>query len=258
LLYALIDHSPALIHVKDLEGRFTLVNQRAAALFRLERDQIMGKADHELFSPEIVAALRQNDMRVLESGEPISVEETSTLDGRERTFLSVRFPLRGGNGEIFAVGGISTDITERRNAEQERAALQERIIDAQRMALRELSTPLIPIADDVVVMPLVGAIDSQRAQQIMDVLLQGVQAHQANAVIIDVTGVQIVDTQVAKTLVQVSRTVKLLGAHVVLTGIRPDVARTLVTIGADLGTIVTEGNLKNGIAYALKRNRAAR
>jgi rsbT co-antagonist protein RsbR len=92
----------------------------------------------------------------------------------------------------------------------------------------------------------------------MDVLLQGVQAHQANAVIIDVTGVQIVDTQVAKTLVQVSRTVKLLGAHVVLTGIRPDVARTLVTIGADLGTIVTEGNLKNGIAYALKRNRAAR
>ncbi|HEU4536133.1 MAG TPA: STAS domain-containing protein, partial [Polyangiaceae bacterium] len=136
--------------------------------------------------------------------------------------------------------------------------LQARVIEAQRHALRELSTPLIPIADDAVVMPLIGAIDSQRAQQLMEVLLDGVAAHRAATVIIDVTGVQVVDTEVADALVRASHAVKLLGAEVVLTGIRPEVARTLVQMDVDLGDIVVHGSLRDGIAYALGRPAGAR
>lgn len=173
--------------------------------------------------------------------------------------------VRDEQGRGIRMMGTIRDITRRKEAEEElkrfeleRAALQQRVISAQRAALKELSTPLLPIAEDVVVMPLIGTIDSHRAQQFMETLLDGVGANRARTVIVDVTGVQIVDTQVASSLVNASRAVRLLGAEVVLTGIRPEVARTLVSMGADLGDIVILGSLRSGIAHALRRGGAAR
>jgi rsbT co-antagonist protein RsbR len=99
-------------------------------------------------------------------------------------------------------------------------------------------------------MPLVGAIDSRRVQQIMDTLLTGVADYGATKVILDITGVPIVDTQVANALLRAARAVTLLGAQTVLTGVRPEVAQTLVGLGVDLSGIVTLGTLQDGIAYA--------
>jgi anti-anti-sigma regulatory factor len=135
--------------------------------------------------------------------------------------------------------------------EHEHIALQEQVIDAQRSAIRELSTPLIPLSDTVVLMPLVGSIDSQRAQMIMDVLLEGIAEHQARIAIMDITGVQVVDTQVANALIQAAHAVKLLGAETILTGIGPTMAQTLVHLGIDLSTLITKGSLQAGIAQAL-------
>jgi anti-anti-sigma factor len=146
---------------------------------------------------------------------------------------------------------FARDITERKRHEAEREALQQQIIDAQRNALRELSTPLIPISRDVVIMPLIGTIDSQRAQQVMEALLEGVAQHQASLVILDITGVAVVDTQVAQTFIQAAQAVRLLGAQVMLTGIQPQIAQTLVHLGVDLSGIITSGSLQAGIAYAL-------
>jgi rsbT co-antagonist protein RsbR len=154
--------------------------------------------------------------------------------------------------KTLGIACVARDITEQKHAEAERTALQEQVIEAQRAAIRELSTPLIPLAEGVVAMPLVGTIDSGRAQQIMETLLDGVAQQQAHVAIIDITGVQVVDTQIANTLVQAAQAVRLLGARVVLTGIRPDVAQTLVHLGVDLGHLVTRGSLQNGIAYALE------
>jgi anti-anti-sigma factor len=134
---------------------------------------------------------------------------------------------------------------------QTQAQLQQQVIDAQRDALRELSTPLIPISDEVVIMPLIGTIDSNRAQQIMAVLLEGVARHQANLVILDITGVAVVDTPVAQAIINAAQAVKLLGAQVMLTGIQPQMAQTLVQIGLDLSGISTQGSLQAGIALAL-------
>jgi rsbT co-antagonist protein RsbR len=131
-------------------------------------------------------------------------------------------------------------------------------LDAERDALRELSTPLIPISDDVVIMPLIGTIDSQRAQQVMEALLEGVAQHQASLVILDITGVSVVDTQVAQAFIQAAQAVRLLGAQVMLTGIQPQIAQTLVHLGVDLSGIITHGSLQAGIAAALGESRAPR
>ncbi len=258
LLLALIDNSPAVIYVRDRDGRFLLGNKRIADLMGVERDQIIGRADHELVPPEAIAAFRKTDDVIFAGGPPLSVEEVVQHPDGLRIYFTTKFPIHDDDGRCVAVGGISTDITERKRAEEERTALQERLIAAQRAALRELSTPLIPIAEDVVVMPLIGTIDSQRAQQLMEGLLAGVASHRARTVIIDVTGVQVVDTAVANALVQASRAVRLLGAEVVLTGIRPEVAMTFVSMGADLGDMVVHGSLRNGIAHALGGDQATR
>jgi rsbT co-antagonist protein RsbR len=143
------------------------------------------------------------------------------------------------------------DLSEQIRAAAERAALQEQVIDAQRAALRELSTPMIPLSDDVVIMPLIGTIDSGRAQQVMETLLEGVAHYQASTVILDITGVQIVDTQVADAFIRAAQAVRLLGASVMMTGIQPQIAQTLVQLGVDLGSIQTHGSLQAGIAHAL-------
>jgi rsbT co-antagonist protein RsbR len=125
------------------------------------------------------------------------------------------------------------------------------VIAAQQAALRELSTPIIPLTNDLVAMPLIGAIDSNRAQQVIETLLAGVADSRATTAILDITGVQVVDTQVANALLRAAQAVKLLGARVVLTGIRPEIAQTLVGLGLDLSGIVTRATLQSGIAFAL-------
>lgn len=136
---------------------------------------------------------------------------------------------------------------------QKNLAIQQQIIEAQRDMLHELSTPLIPLNEQVVIMPLIGTIDSKRSQQIMETLLEGVAQQQAELVIVDITGVEAVDTQVAQALVGAAQAVKLLGARVMLTGIQPRIAQMLVSLGVDLSTIETRASLQKGIAEAVGR-----
>jgi rsbT co-antagonist protein RsbR len=104
----------------------------------------------------------------------------------------------------------------------------------------------------VLVMPLVGALESTRAQQVIEALLHGVAAGHARAAILDITGVPVVDTQVANALLQAAQSVRLLGAQVLITGIRPEVAQTLVGLGVDLSLMITRATLQDGIAYAMR------
>ncbi len=175
-------------------------------------------------------------------------------DGSEIPVETTGFAISDTNGTITALIGLFRDITEQQLIEQERSTFQQQIIDAQRDALRELSTPLIPLSDSVVIMPLIGTVDSQRAQQVMETLLDGVARHQADLVILDITGVSVVDTQVAQAFMQVAQAVQLLGAQVMLTGIQPQIAQTLVHLGVDLSGIQTQGSLQAGIAAALTRH----
>jgi anti-anti-sigma regulatory factor len=143
-------------------------------------------------------------------------------------------------------------------AQAEARKLQEEIIRVQAATLAELSTPLIPISDQVVAMPLIGAMDAERAQRVLEALVHGIAASRARIAILDITGVPTVDTLVADGLLRAARGVQLLGAQVVLTGIRPEVAQTLVTLGVNLTGIVTQRSLQSGIEYAMGVSAQAR
>ncbi|HEY1015337.1 MAG TPA: STAS domain-containing protein [Herpetosiphonaceae bacterium] len=128
---------------------------------------------------------------------------------------------------------------------------KDEIIDLQQTALQELSTPIIPIYEGILVLPLVGSIDSQRAGQIMEGLLEGISANSADVVIMDITGVPVIDTGVANYILQAARAARLLGSQVVLVGIGAEIAQTIVQLGIDLSGITTRSNLQTGIEFAL-------
>ncbi|NUQ79272.1 MAG: PAS domain S-box protein [Polyangiaceae bacterium] len=155
----------------------------------------------------------------------------------------------GSSGALSAVVCVARDISERKRIEAERARLEE-ALKKQARAMLEMSTPLVPVGEGIVAMPLVGAIDRGRAQQILQELLRGIAAHRASVAIVDVTGVAGVDTEVAGAIVRAVQAARLIGARVILTGIRPEVASTLTSMNIDLEGVVTRATLKSGIAFA--------
>lgn len=165
------------------------------------------------------------------------------------------FAICDDKGQIVAYGEIVRDITDQVRAEAERENVALQMIAAQQQVIRELNTPLLPLADHVVALPLVGAIDSARSQQIVETLLAGVAAHQARAAIVDITGLDAVDTHVAQTLVRAAQAVRLLGAQIILTGVGPAMAQTLVGLGTDFTGMTTFSTLRAGIASAMRATR---
>ncbi|MGG1679209.1 STAS domain-containing protein [Neobacillus sp. NRS-1170] len=132
------------------------------------------------------------------------------------------------------------------------ASSWQKTVSLQKIALQELSAPLIPIFDNITVMPLVGTIDTDRAKRIMENLLQGVVKHRAEVVLIDITGVPVVDTMVAHHIIQASEAVRLVGAKCLIVGIRPEIAQTIVNLGINLTQVVTKNSLQKGIEAALE------
>ncbi len=133
----------------------------------------------------------------------------------------------------------------------ERERLQQAMIEAQKHALQELSTPIIPVLDQVIVMPLIGVIDSMRARDITRALLAGVSKHQAKVVIIDITGVPAVDSGVADHLNKTIQATRLKGARTIVTGISDAVAETIVDLGIDWRGIETLSDLQTGLTVTL-------
>lgn len=381
LIQQILDNSPAPIHVRDIQGRFTLVNVAYRALFDYVSEDLIGKAIEDIYEPQSAAVIRKNFDDVLHQAEVIVREEELLIGGSLQYFSAIKFPVRNNRGTVIGVGGISTnitsykqieaavrasrqmlqlvidnipqaiywknhelrfegcnrafaeqaglispdvivgwtdadlpwafaaaryaaeerqvmqqnaprlrvmeelpsvdgqvrwvevsriplhseagevvgilglieDVTERKRFELERQQMQEQVIAAQQSAIRELSTPLIPIAPGVVVLPLVGSVDEQRATQVLESLLEGVEQYRAQMVLLDITGVRTVDTHVANTFMQAAQAVRLLGARVMLTGIQPAIAQTLVNLGVDLRGLETRSSLQDGIAAVLRQ-----
>jgi ABC-type sugar transport system substrate-binding protein/anti-anti-sigma regulatory factor len=148
--------------------------------------------------------------------------------------------------------GIMRDLIE---SNAERQKLQEEIIAAQRSTIRELSTPIIPIDARTLVVPLIGAIDSARATQMTHAILEAIGERRADDVIIDITGIAVIDTGVANHLVQTAQAARLLGAHVTLAGMSSEVAQTIVQLGVKLGQLTTCSNLQAALELARRRRR---
>ncbi|XXX78494.1 STAS domain-containing protein [Sorangium sp. So ce134] len=257
-LAAVVENSADFIGIASMEGHAQYLNEAGMQLVGLAPDELSRVTIAAFFFPEDLRYAMEHILpetvkqgrwvgefrfRHFKTGAPIPVLYNSFVI-KDRT-----------TGEPTALATVSSDLTERKRAEEERVRLKDEMIQLQAATLRELSTPLLRISDRAVIMPLVGAVDPGRAAAVLERLLEGVSAEQARVVILDITGVSNVDTQVADALVQTARAVRLLGAQMVLTGIRPEVAQVLVALGVDLRGIVTLGSLQSGIAFALQKPR---
>jgi len=145
------------------------------------------------------------------------------------------------------------DITDQLDAEAEQERLQQEIITTQQRMIKELSTPIIPLMDGIIIMPLVGTIDAMRAQDLMRTMLKGISQHRAKIVILDITGVSLIDTGIAAYLDRTIHAARLKGAHTILTGISDAVAETVIELGIDWSHVETLRDLQTGLAVALQR-----
>jgi anti-anti-sigma factor len=138
-------------------------------------------------------------------------------------------------------------------------ALSEQRQEASRLVdlLDEVSTPIVPVYDGILVLPLIGVIDSRRSNAITERLLQSIIQLRAHSIIIDVTGVPIIDTAVAQHLLQTVQSAQLLGTEVILVGINPEMAQTVVQLGINIGSLITLSNLQSGIRYVLRQHNLA-
>lgn len=240
------------------DGQVMRFNQRFLDLWHIPEDVAAAAMDDtkrlQAYVREQLRAPQEFTAKVQALYKQAEAESFDVLHFKDgRVFERYSRPQRVGATIVGRVWSFR-DVTARVAAEQEHTHMQAQVIAMQSAVLLELSTPLIPISDQIVVMPLVGTVDAHRARQITETLLSGISTHRFQLAILDITGVAVVDTHVANTVLQCAQAVRLLGAQVVLTGIRPEVAQLLVGLGLDLSGVVTRSTLQTGIAYALGRS----
>ncbi len=147
-------------------------------------------------------------------------------------------PLMGFDGQSVGIVEEIKDIRDLKNA--------------QIKTLSELATPIMLLWDKMLLLPIIGTVDSKRAQMIMEIILTKIAETESRVIIMDILGVQIVDTAVANHLIKITRATKIMGCDCIITGISPVIAQTMVQLGIDLSVVITQTTLKDGLAYAYK------
>jgi rsbT co-antagonist protein RsbR len=226
--------------VLDFDGKILFANPAWEDVLGYPPSDVEGRAVADFIHPEDLPEVEASAAKLVNAGGK-AVRYESRWRHKNGSYRNLEWSVSAVFEERRTYA-FARDITERRR--------DEALIRHQEASLLALSTPLIPISGKVLVMPLIGSVDTRRAEQVLETLLNGVSSRSANVVILDVTGVSMIDTQVADTLLRAARAVGLLGASVILTGVRPEVAQTLITLGVDLTGIITCGTLQSGIARA--------
>lgn len=156
--------------------------------------------------------------------------------------------------------GVNQMVASLADAQKRSAAYQRELeeklamIEVQRAAIRELSTPIIEVWDGVLCLPVVGVLDTTRSAEMTEALLRAIVEQEANCAIIDITGIQIMDTGTADHFLRMARAVRLLGASCMLTGINPSIAQTMIHMGVDLGGVITYRTMRNALQRVLRRH----
>lgn len=238
MLQAIIDNSSASIYVKDADLRYLMTSPGFLKQFGLQAEQLTGRTDEALLDPATAATIREHECAVVKAQAPLQQEEA--ISGK--TYQTLRFPLQDASGVVYGLCGIATDITER-----------TQMIALQQQTIRELASPVIPVLDQIIIMPLIGSIDSTRARDITRDLLAGISRYDAAVVILDITGVPFVDSGVAAYLNRSIGAARLKGTHTILAGISDAVAETIVDLGIDWRGVETVRDLQTGLLSAMKR-----
>jgi rsbT co-antagonist protein RsbR len=256
----ILEQLPIPISIYDQDGLQVASNAATAALWNIRREQWVGHFNM-VTDPQLAAQGSAERHRRVMQGETIvlppsrfSGRQTGLqADAREHRWVGATYlPLRDASGTVTHLMAILRDVTEQIEQEQEIEKARSEIA-AQRATIASLSTPVVKVWEAILAMPLVGVIDSHRAMQVTESLLSTIANQQAECVIIDITGVPLVDTQVAQYLIQTAQACKLLGCEAALVGTGVELAQTIVQLGVDLRALNTMADLQAGIAWAFKR-----
>lgn len=141
-LQSILDNTMAVVYLKDLQDRYLLINRRFETLFHLDREEIKGKTDRDIFPLEMAETFQKNDKKVAEQGRPLEFEESVLHDDGIHTYISIKFPFFGASGKVHGVCGISTDITDRKKAEIEREEFSRKLVDSQEAERKRIAMEL--------------------------------------------------------------------------------------------------------------------
>jgi anti-anti-sigma factor len=258
---SLFQYNSDLIFSYDLAGRLVDLNTTVLVRLGLSRDTLLQQGLAAYMSASDARRFEQSVRETL-LGQTQQYEICMQV-AQQSMLLSVRTVPILIEERVVGLFVIASDITERFQAiqahQQNELALRGLVEEQQRLitTVRQLSTPVLPVSDGALLLPLIGHIDTSRSEQMMEILLKQVEQQHARVVIIDITGVSAIDTQIAGQLIHVATALRLLGAELVLVGITPEVAQTIVGLGLNLAMLNTRGSLHEGIRYAYERHKQA-
>jgi len=247
----LIETAGVFIAVLDPEGYIKLYNKGAEEITGYSKDETIGKRFMDVFVPDTYKRDAYRKFKDCIEGSIIKYFDIPVIakNGEELVLSFNAAGVRDENGNLTEVIVTAQDVTEKRRLEKELKDTIEKLKASQ----EELSTPVVKVWDRILVLPLIGMVDSLRAQRIMETLLNKIVETGSEMVIMDITGVASVDTEVANHLIKTVHAANLLGAECVVTGVRPDVAQTIVHLGVEISDSVTKRDLQEGLRYALKK-----
>ncbi|WP_437337172.1 PAS domain-containing protein [Sorangium sp. So ce394] len=275
LLRSFIDLAPSLMFIKDRRSRYVMANSALADCYGMTPEQVVHASQHELTSSaEEAAGFASVDRQVIDTRQPAVIEEKETRpNGEVHWYETVKKPIVRRSGEV-QVACFSVDVSERQRAQEalqrsarelqtmaaaarreadEKSALAAEldrrlaVIQAQHRQILALSAPILEVADGIVGVPLIGAMDEERTAMLTERLLDAIATRHVRSVVIDLSALEAMDTRTADRLVGIVRAIALLGARAAITGIQPAVAQTMTSLGIDLSSMVTMRTPKDAI-----------
>lgn len=238
----IIEQLPTSIMTVDKNFKIVFLNKAGCEFLNQNPDEIVGKNCHDVFNTKQCRSKNCGMMAAMNEGKPAIYENEVEVDGQKKYVECTTAPLINEKGEI--IGGLESviDITQR--------VLDDKKLMEQSQAIREMSTPTIKLWDGILVLPVIGVIDSARAQYMMDSILNRIMDTSSKVIILDIQGVAAVDTAVANHIIKITKATKLMGCECLLSGIYPAVAQTIIQLGINMASIRTNSTLSDALNEA--------
>lgn len=230
----------------DKTGIVQSFNRAAEEIFGFSAEEVIGQNIKMLMPSPYQEEHDGYLASYLQTGKAKIIGTRREVEGRRKdgSLFPMDLGIREiGKGSRRSFSGVVRDLTELKEAQRE--------IERKTVDLMELSTPVISVWDDVIVLPLIGTLDSRRTQDCLEKALEHLTSEKARILIIDITGVPTVDTMVANHLIRLAASTRLMGGRCILTGISPTTAMTIVGLGVDLSMLATRSNLQEGLKLAI-------
>lgn len=239
-----LNQLPTTVMAVDKDLNLIFLNKTGENVLGKRMEELKGKKCSEVFNSAHCSTDECCMVKAIDSGDSHSARNEINVNGQNVPIEYFAAPLKNESGEI--IGGLEyvLDITER--------VKHENKLKEQAQTIREISTPAINLWEGVVVLPVVGIVDSMRAQQMMEKMLEKIVSSTARIIILDISGVAAVDTAVANHLIKITKATKLMGCQCIISGITPAVAQTIVQLGINMQDIQTNSTLSDALAEAFK------